>query len=157
MIFCFRFREERHYGEHDSDHQPKGYGPKRDPLASRSGLAAGNDVFRLQRRRLAVFLGASFRQPSLSRPQIITAQNKAVVLTVCVPLNCTGKQTRVRVHPIEIARPELRRIGLEREGPPAQDAKVGGQSHHDLVLDNGADVEESARRALCAFLISAGP
>jgi hypothetical protein len=56
----------------------------------------------LQRCRLAVFLSCSFREPSLSRPQIITAQNEAVVPAVCIPLNCTREQTGVRVHPIEI-------------------------------------------------------
>src|SRR4030095_15448118 len=81
--------EKRHDREHDSNYESEGYGPKRDPLASRCGFATGNDVFGLQRCRLAVFLSCSFREPSLSRPQIITAQNEAVVPAVCIPLNCT--------------------------------------------------------------------
>jgi hypothetical protein len=51
-------------------------------------------------------LSARFREPSLSRPQVFPAQDKAVIPAVCVPLNGSGEQTRVRAHPGQ--------IGIER-------------------------------------------
>jgi hypothetical protein len=106
LLECFLTSEERHGGEHDSDEESESYGPKHDPLASRSGFAAGNDVFGLQLRGLAFFLDASFRQPPLGCSQIITAQNKTVVIAFVFPFDCACEQTGMGVDPIK--------IGIER-------------------------------------------
>ena len=114
---------------------------------------AGNDVFGLQRCGLPVLLGASFREPSLSRPQIVAAQNKAVVLAVCVPLNCTGEQTRVRVDPIEIGiecadqriSRFLKIIALPEENPVQLSPALRAPYRH---LRPGATI--GTRRLLCA-------
>ena len=88
--------------EHEGDDEAKGDGPECDSLASCSGFAAGDDVFGLQRCGLAFFLSASFCEPLLSGSQIFSPQNKAVIPAVCVPLNRSGEQPRVRTHPLEI-------------------------------------------------------
>jgi hypothetical protein len=81
---CDNRKDYRHY-------QSEGHGAGDDALSPGSSFATRDDVFSLQRRRLAVFLGAGLRQPSLSGLQIFPTQNKAIVLAICLPLDRAGE------------------------------------------------------------------
>src|SRR6516225_11138143 len=83
----FLTSEECHDREYNCNHKCESYGPKRDLLPSRRCLAAGKNVFCLERSGLRLLISAHFREPSLSCTQIITAQQKALVLTFALPLD----------------------------------------------------------------------
>ena len=53
--------------------------------------AAGDDVFGLERCRLAFFFGAGLREPLLRGSQILPAQNETVALLVRFPLDRAGE------------------------------------------------------------------
>ena len=87
--------------ESDRYHESKAYGSKCDPLPPCCSLplAIISSVCSAVGWRS---FSAELPAPSFSRTQIFTAQNKAVVPAVCFPLNCSGKQARVRPYPFEI-------------------------------------------------------
>src|SRR5207248_10632869 len=76
---------------------------KRDLSASCCGFATGSDVVGLQRCRLWFFVSAHLRKPLFRRPQLLSAQDEAVVFTVSLPLDSSRKQTRMRVNPVQIS------------------------------------------------------
>src|SRR6058998_4437997 len=102
LVDRFLTSEEGHDREHYRHHKSESYGPKRDLLASCCRLAAGNNVFCLERSGLRLLISTRFREPSLGCPQVITAQYEALVLTFALPLDGACKQTGMGADPIKI-------------------------------------------------------
>ncbi len=67
-------------------YQSEGHGARDDALSPGSSFATRDDVFSLERCRLAFFVGGGLREPLLGLLQIVSAQDEAVVLTLCFPI-----------------------------------------------------------------------
>ena len=75
---------------------------EKHPLPPRSRLAACDNVFGLERRRLALLIHAGLGKPLLGGTQILAAKHEAVAFLVRFPFERAGEYPGVGVDPLKV-------------------------------------------------------